>query len=302
MSERVSSLLYLLGMYMVVFGLCMLGGTILALYTPIHYLLIVLMMDIVATIAIYFLGLRKQTPSFYDPYWSVQTWFFMFFLLGMYKNWNLGTVLVLLVVTFYSVRLTVNFCLGFHDFKYVDWRYKMLREKNEKHFQVINFFGIHMMPTLLVYLASVPFFLYTVEHQFSPYDLIGELTMIGAVLLELFADLQMHKWIKTRTDKAETIFVGLWKFSRHPNYLGEISFWVCGSFLLIPRLINGSNEWYWFSGAVAMILLFEFISIPMIEKHMLSYKPSYAKYRRIVSRLILWPPKKIDGNINKLRK
>lgn len=301
-NQKVLSLLYLLGVYLFVFGLVMLGGSALIMYTSMHYLLIVLLMDVTATIFIYLVGLKKRTPSIYDPYWSVQTWFFMLFLLIMYRNWNVGTLLVFLVLTFYSVRLTANFCIGFNDLSYADWRYRMLKQKSGKAFQLVNFFGINMMPTLLVYLASVPFFLYSVESQFHPLDLIALLGMTGAVVIELLADAQMRAWIKNRKDRAEVINVGLWNYSRHPNYLGEISFWVFGSLLILPRLIQGSSEWYWLLGGVAMVLLFAFISIPMIERNFASYKPAYADYKKRVSCLLLWPPKRMKNNENPTQK
>ena len=293
--NKALGLLYLAGVYLLSFGVAMYAGTALYLYTEMPPLLIVFISDILATIFIFIAGIIRKSPSVYDPYWSVQTFLFMVFLMLIYRNWNLGSILVLAVVGIYSVRLTWNFCIGFDDLNYVDWRYKMLKAKTGRFFPFVNFFGIHMMPTVLVYLASVPMFLYAKEGTFHPLDLIGLIFMLGAVAIEATADIQMKRWAKTRKSREEVISVGLWNYSRHPNYLGEISFWAGGALLMLPRLIQGSNEWQWLSGAVFMVLLFVFISIPMIEKNFLSYKPAYGDYQKRVHMLLLLPPKTKDS-------
>lgn len=285
--SKLRGLLYLLLVYVLAFGIG-LSVEVILLRAGWDVLLSLLLVDVIATVIVYLFGLASKSPSVYDPYWSVQTLFFYLFLLIYYGNWNLGTILVLVALTYYSVRLTANFIIGFDDIHYIDWRYKMLKAKSGKLFQIVNFFGINMMPTLLVYLASVPFFLYGLNRGFSLWDLVALITMVGAVTLELVADAQMKAWVKTRTDRGQIIDRGLWKYSRHPNYLGEILFWVGGAFLIIPNW----ETWYWALGAVGMVLLFCFISIPMIEKNFLTYKPNYAVYQRQVSMLLLLPRKK----------
>ena len=94
----------------------------------------------------------------------------------------------------------------------------------------------------------------------------------------------MHKFRKENI--GGFIRVGLWKYSRHPNYLGEILVWwgvaIC-SVILIP------SKWYLITGAIANTLLFLFISIPMAEKRQ-SRKPGYYEYKKQTR--ILLPIKK----------
>ena len=67
----------------------------------------------------------------------------------------------------------MNFILGFHSLKYVDWRYKMLKEKTGKFYQVVNLLGICMFPTLVVYAATLPVIAYASITTFSMLDVIG---------------------------------------------------------------------------------------------------------------------------------
>ena len=77
--------------------------------------------------------------------------------------------------------------------------------------------------------------------------------------------------------KKEIIRVGLWKYSRHPNYLGEIIFWYGVALVLI---LPSYNFWYLGLGAILNTLLFLFISIPLAENHMKTYKPGFDEYKK----------------------
>ena len=289
MKKKLFGLLILFLVYIVAIFI---GGLLfMVLKDHIHYLLAILIADVAATVFVWLLGVIFKTPSMYDPYWSLQTFFFYLATLIYFNHWNMYTLIPLIAILLYSIRLTVNFIKGFHDLSYVDWRYKMLREKSGKLFQLVNLFGICMFPTLVVYSASIPLYVYASfgVDSFSMLDLIGSLIILIGVYLELFADLQMKEFIKNRTSKEEVINIGLWKYSRHPNYLGEIMIWFGVALILI---IGHINYWYWIFGAVINLLMFLFISIPMEEKHMKEYKPSLNEYIQTTSMLLILPKRK----------
>ena len=168
----------------------------------------------------------------------------------------------------------------------------MLKQKSGKLFQLVNLFGICMFPTLVVYLASVPLFIYASldVSSFSYLDFIGSGVILIGVCFELIADLQMKEFIKTRKSREDVINIGMWKYSRHPNYLGEILIWFGVAFILI---IHNYLLAYWIAGAVVNLLMFLFISIPMEEKHMLEYKPNLKTYIKTTSCLLLLPKRKL---------
>lgn len=254
-----------------------------------HYLLAILIADVSATIFVWLIGVFFKTASMYDPYWSVQTLFIYTCLLFYFNSWAFYTVVPLVAIFLYSIRLTTNFIVGFHDLSYVDWRYQMLASKSGKFFQLVNLFGICLFPTSVVYLASVPLFIYASINSFSWLDVIGSSIILIGTLLELVADLQMKTFIKNRTSRSEVINIGLWNYSRHPNYLGEITIWFGAALVLIIARIN---YWLWFVGAIVNLLMFLFISIPMEEKHMKEYKPEMDNYIKSTSCLLILPRKK----------
>ena len=99
----------------------------------------------------------------------------------------------------------------------------------------------------------------------------------------------MKKFIKIRTSRSEVINIGLWKYSRHPNYLGEILIWFGVAAVLI---ITHYVYWYLFVGAIVNLLMFLFISIPMEERHLKQYKENYEEYLKTTSPLLILPNKK----------
>ena len=289
MKKKTIGLLLLLLVYVLaaVIGVLM----FILLKDKVNFLVNVLIADVIATVFVWLCGLFLKTASTYDPYWSVQTLVIYVGLLIYFNNWNLFTIVPLVVIAIYSIRLTANFAIGFHDLSYVDWRYKMLASKSGKLFQLVNLFGICMFPTMVVYSASVPLFIYASLNTFSYLDFIGSGVILLGVLLELIADIQMKKFIKNRKSRDEVINVGLWKFSRHPNYLGEITIWFGVAFIL---LISNISYWYFIAGAVINLLMFLIISIPMEERHMKEYKPSINDYIKTTSCLLILPRKKVQ--------
>ena len=249
----------------------------------------ILVVDVIATVIVWFGGVLLRTASAYDPYWSIQTLIIYTFVVSKHNNWNFATISLFVVIFIYSLRLTMNFIVGFHSLSYVDWRYKMLKEKSGKAYQLVNLFGICMFPTLVVYSASLPAIAYANLTEYSFLDAIGLSIILFGTLLEFVSDLQMKKFVKVRNDRSEVLNKGLWKYSRHPNYLGEILIWFGVALTLI---VSHLNYWYLAAGSIVNLLMFLFISIPMEEKHFKAYKPDYEQYKKETSVLLILPKKK----------
>ena len=283
-NSRIKGLLTLLIIYLVI---SIIGIMLFFLFRKTFDVVInLLIVNVIMTIIVWIFGMIFKTASIYDPYWSYQTLFFYLFLIIYFKHYSIGIILYLIALSYWSIRLTINFIKGFDSLSYIDWRYKMLKGKFPRLFPIINLLGIHMMPTLLVYLASLPFIYYAMQDiAFHYLSLIGFLLMLLFTFIEQISDLQMKKFIKIRKDRSEVINFGLWNYSRHPNYLGEIGFWFGAGLFYI---FSDFSKWYLIIGAVMILLMFLVISIPLEEKHILTYKDNYADYQKNTSMLLLW--------------
>ena len=167
----------------------------------------------------------------------------------------------------------------------------MYKEKYPRIYPVVSFFGIHLFPTIVVYLCMLPFvFLYYKGVEFSPLMIIGFVISISAFILQMISDIEMHLFRKKRTHTL--INVGLWKYSRHPNYLGEILMWWMVSLFSIFAL---GNFYFLVAGAVVNTFLFVFISIPLAERHQRDRKPNFDEYKR-ETRMLLPIYKRVKEN------
>ena len=129
MNKKLSGLLALLVIYVVSF---LVGyGSFLLLEDKVPVIYNLLIADVIATIFVWIVGIIFKTASIYDPYWSVQTVAIYIPLMIKYDSFNLGSILYLVAILFWAVRLTYNFIHGFNDISYIDWRYKQIKEKTQ---------------------------------------------------------------------------------------------------------------------------------------------------------------------------
>ena len=240
---------------------------------PYNFALNLLIADVLATAVTFIFSLIFGNASVYDPYWSVQPPVILV-AFAMGRPLTVAGALVLIAVLLWGVRLTANWAYTFGGLWHQDWRYTMLREQTGALYPLVNFIGIHLVPTLVVYLCTLPAVHIIISGaSWNVFSVIFFLLSVSAAVLQGVADIQMHRYRRNR----ETPFVriGLWKYSRHPNYLGEILMW-WGVGLSAVCILPGSL--YLLSGAVANTLLFTFISIPMAERRQ-SRKEGFDQYK-----------------------
>lgn len=215
-----------------------------------HPLLRLFLADVIATVIVWAFGLLYENVSVYDPYWSVFPPV-AFLIWAFYTGvWTLPLVLLLIASWYWGWRLTRNWAITFKGIGHEDWRYRL-----------------NMMPTLVVFAAMLP-------------GLKLFLVCVGAATIQLISDKQIHDFRAAHPGKYCN--VGLWKYGRHPNYFGEMSFW-WGIWIMYASF-NGID--CFIGGPIAMSAMFLGISIPLMEKRQLANKPGYAEYRKQTRMLI----------------
>lgn len=246
-----------------------------------HPYLALFVADAVATIYIWALGLVYRNVSFYDPYWSVAPPVMLTAWAVHMGHLGLAGALVLVAVWYWGIRLTWNWAVTFKGLQHEDWRYTKYRtECRPWLFHVINFFGLNMVPTIVVFLAMLPAFellFRTPMGGLSKISMLGFAVSVCAATIQLIADRQSHRF--RREHPGEVCNVGLWKHGRHPNYFGEISMWWGVWLTALPVVGLHANAWM-VVGPISVTILFCTVSIPLMEHRQLANKPAYAEYRR----------------------
>lgn len=259
-----------------------------------HPIWIVLTADIAATLVIYAFARVFLNASFYDAYWSVAPLAIaLYYALGASLGNEVFTrqVLVVTLVFIWGVRLTYNWARQWRGLGHEDWRYANMREKWKRLFWMVELSGIEMMPTIIVFLGCLSLYpaLSTGTSPLGALDWVAIVVTSGAIIIEATADQQLRRFVKTNPQPGKIMSTGLWAYSRHPNYLGEVMFW-WGLFLF--ALAADFSYWWVFVGPLAMTVLFIFMSIPMMDKRNLERRPGYEEHMRRVSALIPWFPRK----------
>jgi len=244
-----------------------------------------LIADLSMTLITWVISLFIKNASVYDPYWSVIP---PLMVLGVIYYINqtvsLSTFLLFIGLFVWGVRLTYNWMIRWTSFHEVDWRYNKIYEKSPKLYFLTNLFGIQVFPTMIVFIQLIAA---TIFVQLQPATniiiWIGFVMMLSAAVIQFVADQQMKNFkMKVQNQKA-CINEGLWKYSRHPNYFGEITLW-WGLYIMYFGAIQKVD--IYIIPPILMTMMFLFISIPWMERKIIATRPEYKEYQKNVSMLI----------------
>lgn len=249
--------------------------------------------DVVGTVVIWLCGMPFSNASFYDPYWSVAPVPIAIYWWSLSDySMEMGDVMLIIVLMAWAIRLTSNWVRDWPGLVHEDWRYQDLRAQNGSLYQLVNLFGICLFPTLLVFLGMLPAYAVLVQDTGSSglLDIVAFVCGMFAVILQFWSDEEMRAFRKRPKGGEEVMTDGWWAWSRHPNYFGEVFMWFS---LFLFALSAGGMAYLWTGiGALAMFLLFWFISIPMMDNRSAAKRPAYAEHMKHSSRFFLVPPKR----------
>jgi steroid 5-alpha reductase family enzyme len=264
-------------------------------------LLFGLIITILSTAVIFVFSIAHNNSSIYDPYWVIAPPFLVVLLKscadsGLY-NWDYRSLIILLLFLIWASRYHVFYAWsGWRTgLAHEDWRYEEMRSAPLPYW-LNSLLGMHYFPTLLVYVAFIPAAT-VLSSTAAPsalnfYDFLGVLIALSAVLIQYFADKQLK--IYRTTDayaRGETCREGLWNYSRHPNYFGEVLFWLSTIlFTLGAQLFEGQAIFILF-GPFSMAIFFRFSSY-LMDVRSLKKRPNYQKAVQEISAMVPWFPKK----------
>ena len=253
-----------------------------------------LIADVAATLVIFASSYLVKNSSMYDAYWSVippviALWW-MLQPTAVEAGVPARQWLLLALVSAWGARLTWNWLRGWSGLSHEDWRYIDLARKHGRAYWWVSFSGIHMFPTLLVFggcLALWPAM--NLEAPLGWQDAVAAAVTAFGIACEGIADNQLLRFRRSNPPKGSILETGIWSWSRHPNYFGEMTFW-WGLFLFVG--LRGTASAWTVVGSLAITLLFLGISIPMIEARHAERRPDWAAHARRVSRVFLRPPRR----------
>ena len=250
----------------------------------------VFVFDIVMTLVVYFSSLMVKNASLYDPYWSVIPPLLILYAMIQLDAFGLVNVIMLLALSVWAVRLTYNWAINWTSFSHQDWRYDLIKQKTKQFYPLSSLFAIMLLPTVVVYAqVYVSVAVIKTNASLTLFSVLPALVILAGTMIQYVADKQMKNFREKRSQK-RVIDIGLWQYSRHPNYLGEIIVWwgMYGFYIAVVGKLD-----FLILAPILMTMLFLGISIPMMEKKILKTRPEYRAYQKQTSMLICLPKRQV---------
>jgi steroid 5-alpha reductase family enzyme len=238
-------------------------------------------------VAVWTLSLPLRNVSIIDLVWGLG------FVLVAWISYFTGEpahrdALTPILVSCWGIRLSAHLAWRNHGVP-EDRRYRAMRERGGRRFPIVSLATVFGLQGAVMWCVAWPL----MSAQMNPpANRIAQIA--GAVLwgigfvYESVADWQLARF-KSRPEHAGRVLDrGLWRFSRHPNYFGEI---LVGWGLFLSAWGAGAAAWTVFSPLLMTFLLIKVSGVTLLEKSLLRDKPEYAAYRWSTSPLIPWFPR-----------
>jgi steroid 5-alpha reductase family enzyme len=269
---------------------------------PAYFLHILLVINL--DLWLWILSLLQNSTWLIDPYWTMIPLFLAHYYqfhpaaVGV-QSQRFYTMLILLYI--WSVRLTHSYFrreeynFGLRE----DWRFTQMQKDyipkvGKLAWKVGSLFIVYVSQHLFLYGVTLP--LYAVSHTanqppFGPLDYAATGLSVAGLLIAYFADTSLRAFMiqneQLREAKQPTIPIldqGVWGYSRHPNYLGEILWW---SGFSLFAVIAGHSSYIWGNLLNALCLV---IVSYMVERRMEEKKERLDAFRDYQARVAMLLP------------
>jgi len=241
-------------------------------------------------VLLWLLSLALRNSSIVDIFWGtgfvIVTW--AAFLLGgegyLPRKWLLASL-----VAIWGLRLSLHI-LRRNWGKPEDFRYAKWREENGTRWWWASFFKVFLLQGVLLWIISAP--LVAAQVSTTPTTL-GPLEAVAVVLwaigffFESVGDWQLARFKADPANHGKLLDVGVWRYTRHPNYFGDAAQW-WGYYLLAAA--TGWGALTVFSPLLMTFLLVRVSGVGMLERTLKDSKPGYREYMERTSAFIPWLP------------
>ena len=252
-----------------------------------YYLTLILLLWVYFS-SFFILSIFKKRNDIVDIAWGIGFILASWSSLFLSSNYSPKHLLVSLLITLWGLRLALHIYSRNRN-KKEDYRYLAWRKEWGKNFYLRSYLQIYMLQALLLFLVVSPVLIlnHSVSVDFNSFDILALSIWLFGFIFEAVSDYQLSLFIKKSENKGKIVQSGLWRYSRHPNYFGEVTLW-WGIFLFaFSSTLNPLT----LIGPLTITILILFVSgIPLLEKKY-DHNPQYLEYRKKTSIFFPLPPK-----------
>lgn len=241
--------------------------------------------------------LKTSNTDIIDISWSllIVVSGLVYFSTGQGDKFHLNIIL-LIPILWYS-RLTWHLTSRY-QVEHEDGRYQALRNhwsNNGKASLQIKLFAFFVFQALLAWLFSYPaYIIANLDKAFSYFDIAALFLVVGSFIGVTLADWQLSEFKKS--GKHGVCTVGLWKYSRHPNYFFEWLHWFCYPLLGISfsTIFTIDSIILFIAPFVMLLFLLKLTGIPFNEEQNIRSKgDAYRRYQKVTNMFFLGKPKSL---------
>lgn len=168
-----------------------------------------------------------------------------------------------------------------------DRRYTEIRDSWGRGFVLKSLPGIFLLQGLMGFVLALPLaYVVTRDGAWGLVDLLFTAVWVAGLLVQTVADRQLAAFAKA-DDGSGVLRTGVWRYSRHPNYFGEL----CMAWAVFGLAVGGGGGWTIIAPILLTWSILRFTGVSRMEKGISSRRPGYDSYAKVTSPLILWPPR-----------
>jgi steroid 5-alpha reductase family enzyme len=221
-------------------------------------------------------------------------WGFGFIVVGLsvlfiQADFTTRQILLISLVLLWGIRLSGRI-LKRNWGKGEDFRYRKWREEWGKWFLLRSYLQVFILQGFFMWLINLPLIITGANsvQGLGWLDYTGLAVWLTGFFFEAVGDWQLDRFLADKKNRGKILDTGLWRYTRHPNYFGEVVMW-WGIYI-----ISLSQPWGWAGiiGPITITVLILFVSgVPMLERAM-AENPGYKEYARKTSIFLPLPPGK----------
>lgn len=246
-----------------------------------YYLLIALGVNILMFIPAYLFKTDKLTDLSYSFSFVI-----VITIALLINGLNVFNLILTTMVILWGLRLGTFLFIRIRNMKR-DKRFDGIRES------FVRFLRFWLLQGLGVWIILLPA-LFFMQSQSRKVFLLGGFIWAFGLMIESIADLQKYSFKQIKANRNKFIQQGLWRYSRHPNYFGEILCWIGIYLFVFISLSSVEMIMALLSPAFIIIILLFVTGIPPLEKkaeEKWGGTKEYREYKRKTNLLIPWLPK-----------
>jgi steroid 5-alpha reductase family enzyme len=260
-----------------------------------HDFITITVWNLFAVAALMILGwvisLAKKNVTIADSLWGLGFILIAWMTFILSEGFNGRKWLIAILVTIWGIRLSAY--LSWRNWgKGEDPRYGSWRQNNPEKFWIISLFKVFLLQSLFLWLISMALQfgqISPVPPKFILLDIFGTVIFAIGFFFESVGDWQLARFKSDPGNKGKVMDRGLWAYSRHPNYFGEILIWWG---IYVVTLSTPGSWWTILSPIIITLVLIKMTGIPLTEKAIAETRPGYKDYVERTHSLLPWFPRK----------